>query len=175
LTRGADINALDERKNTPLHDAVSYMAMDVIGFLLERGADMNLKNDHEQTALHKAMLWIDKKSAIQCVQLFMERGFDVKKSADTNLLYEAIAREHKGIALLFLKKGIGFNDDALRASVNKGYADVFNILVERGANLFTNAYFDKQTNTCREFIYGGCGGVVPFADLDACRRICEEP
>jgi hypothetical protein len=41
--------------------------------------------------------------------------------------------------------------------------------------LFTNAYFDKQTNTCQEFIYGGCGGVVPFADLDACRRICEEP
>jgi hypothetical protein len=253
LDRGADINALDETKNTPLHDAVSYKAMDVIGFLLERGADMNLKNDRSQTALYNAMLWFDKKTAIQCVHLFMERGFDVKKSADAKLLYEAIAREHKDIALLFLKKGIDFNDNALSASVNKGYADVFSILVERGANpnqprifyeacesgnvkiigtitakggqpsledgeyclynghkdaavylntalrarqqpeadikrrcslspvggpckaLFTNAYFDKQTNSCQEFIYGGCGGVVPIADLEACKRICEGP
>lgn len=252
LDRGADINALDETKNTPLHDAVSYKAMDVIGFLLERGADMNLKNDRAETALHNVIYWLHKKSAIQCVQLFMEKGFDVKKSADAKLLYETIAMEHKEIALLFLKKGVAFNDDALRASVNKGYSDVFNILVQRGANpnqsrifhdacesgnmkiittiaekggrpsledveyclynghkeaavylnktlrarqqpeadirrrcslepvdgtckaLFTNAYFDKQTNTCLEFIYGGCGGVVPFADLAACKRICEE-
>ena len=252
LDKGADINALDETKNTPLHDAVSYGAMDVTGLLLERGADMNLKNDRAQTALHNAIFLFDKAAALRCVKLFMGRGFDVKKSADAKLLYEAIAREHKDVALLFLKKGIEFNDDALRASVSIGYADIFDLLMEKGANpnqsrifhdacesgnmkiivtiaekggrpsledieyclynghkeaavflnkvlrdqrqqgaeikrrcslepvggpckaLFTNAYFDKQTKSCQEFIYGGCGGIVPFADLAACKRICEE-
>ncbi|MDJ1505876.1 BPTI/Kunitz domain-containing protein [Xanthocytophaga agilis] len=33
-------------------------------------------------------------------------------------------------------------------------------------------YYDKEEKKCKEFIYGGCGGVVPFETLEACKE-CE--
>lgn len=35
-------------------------------------------------------------------------------------------------------------------------------------------YFDKEEQKCKEFIWGGCGGVVPFETLEDCRD-CENP
>jgi hypothetical protein len=34
-------------------------------------------------------------------------------------------------------------------------------------------YFDQSAQTCREFIWGGCGGTVPFDTLRECRLVCE--
>jgi hypothetical protein len=31
-------------------------------------------------------------------------------------------------------------------------------------------YFDKDEGKCKEFIWGGCGGVVPFESLEACEE-----
>jgi hypothetical protein len=33
-------------------------------------------------------------------------------------------------------------------------------------------YYDQKEKRCKEFIYGGCGGVVPFETLEACKQ-CE--
>ena len=33
-------------------------------------------------------------------------------------------------------------------------------------------YFDKETQTCKEFIWGGCEGTVPFHTLAACEETC---
>jgi hypothetical protein len=33
-------------------------------------------------------------------------------------------------------------------------------------------YFDKEEKKCKEFVYGGCEGVVPFDTLDECKQ-CE--
>lgn len=33
-------------------------------------------------------------------------------------------------------------------------------------------YFDKNEQRCKEFIWGGCGGVVPFETMEACKG-CE--
>jgi hypothetical protein len=33
-------------------------------------------------------------------------------------------------------------------------------------------YFDKEEQKCKEFIWGGCNGVVPFETMEACRE-CE--
>lgn len=33
-------------------------------------------------------------------------------------------------------------------------------------------YFDEETQKCKEFIWGGCGGVVPFDTLEECQE-CE--
>jgi hypothetical protein len=35
-------------------------------------------------------------------------------------------------------------------------------------------YFDKKENQCKEFIWGGCGGVVPFETLEACKKCSEK-
>ena len=37
---------------------------------------------------------------------------------------------------------------------------------------FPKYYYDKQEKKCKEFIWGGCGGVVPFETLEACKG-CE--
>lgn len=34
-------------------------------------------------------------------------------------------------------------------------------------------YFDKKTRRCKEFIWGGCDGVRPFATLEECENQCE--
>jgi len=31
-------------------------------------------------------------------------------------------------------------------------------------------YFDKEGETCKEFIWGGCGGTVPFETLEECEK-----
>ena len=38
---------------------------------------------------------------------------------------------------------------------------------------FTMYYFNSLTNTCEEFIWGGCGGIVPFENLLECQDSCE--
>ncbi|EAR00563.1 BPTI/Kunitz domain-containing protein [Maribacter sp. HTCC2170] len=35
-------------------------------------------------------------------------------------------------------------------------------------------YYDASEQECKEFIWGGCGGVVPFETLEDCRA-CEKP
>lgn len=37
---------------------------------------------------------------------------------------------------------------------------------------FKRYYYDKKEKKCKEFTWGGCGGVVPFETLEACRD-CE--
>lgn len=31
-------------------------------------------------------------------------------------------------------------------------------------------YFDQEAEECKEFTWGGCGGVVPFDTFDACQE-----
>ena len=39
---------------------------------------------------------------------------------------------------------------------------------------FPKYYFDDETQTCQEFIYGGCGGVVPFDTVEECNQQCSK-
>ncbi len=34
-------------------------------------------------------------------------------------------------------------------------------------------YYDKDEKKCKEFIWGGCDGVVPFETLEECEKQCE--
>ncbi|MFH1391534.1 MAG: BPTI/Kunitz-type proteinase inhibitor domain-containing protein [Candidatus Diapherotrites archaeon] len=34
-------------------------------------------------------------------------------------------------------------------------------------------YYNSELNSCRRFIWGGCGGVIPFHTLDSCQQTCE--
>lgn len=37
---------------------------------------------------------------------------------------------------------------------------------------FPKYYFDQEAQTCKEFIWGGCEGTVPFETLEDCEA-CE--
>jgi hypothetical protein len=40
---------------------------------------------------------------------------------------------------------------------------------------FERYYFDQEKERCTAYIYDGCGPVVPFETLEACRSLCEPP
>lgn len=35
-------------------------------------------------------------------------------------------------------------------------------------------FFDPESNKCKEFIWGGCDGVVPFETKEECVEVCEK-
>ena len=37
---------------------------------------------------------------------------------------------------------------------------------------FSKYYFDQTEQKCKVFIWGGCGGVVPFETLEDCNKKC---
>lgn len=40
--------------------------------------------------------------------------------------------------------------------------------------LIPKYYFDAEKGKCREFMWGGCDGVVPFNTLEECEACLEE-
>lgn len=36
-------------------------------------------------------------------------------------------------------------------------------------------WFDPQSATCKAFIWGGCGGTVPFETMQDCQQTCNAP
>ena len=38
---------------------------------------------------------------------------------------------------------------------------------------FPKFYFDMKEKRCKEFIWGGCAGVVPFETLEDCEKQCS--
>jgi hypothetical protein len=39
---------------------------------------------------------------------------------------------------------------------------------------FKKYYFDNNDKTCKSFVWGGCGGNIPFKTLDECKSSCEK-
>ncbi len=39
---------------------------------------------------------------------------------------------------------------------------------------FPSYYFDQQSRTCKEFFWGGCGGIRPFQTMSECLVSCEK-
>lgn len=33
-------------------------------------------------------------------------------------------------------------------------------------------YFDSEKGKCQMFIWGGCGGIVPFETMESCQKTC---
>jgi len=40
--------------------------------------------------------------------------------------------------------------------------------------IFHKYYYDQNDKKCKSFIWGGCGGNVPFNTLDKCQETCEK-
>lgn len=171
LERKADINAADADRRTPLHDAMSYFAADAVAVLIEHGADMNRKNLQGERPLDSIVFWDNEDRALRTVRLFIQKGFNLKKSGSSNLLNQAIGRGREKLAGVLLDNGIAVDDAALTYAAREGYEKIFDLLLEKGVR-------PSSKNVFHEACQGGSVGIVQKLvslhlvpstdDIDAC-------
>ena len=99
LDRGANINAVDTYRNTPLHWASSNGHHQCVELLLDRGANVNGVGPNNRTPLHSASAY----GHHQCVELLLDRGANINAVTTDNytpLHYASIKAQQQCIELL---------------------------------------------------------------------------
>jgi len=139
LAKGVDVNALDQRGETPLMMAVrSDDHPLVVSALLEGGAKSYLRNPHGETALMLAAFHGRDKS----VAALLERGTDIgeaNRMGWTPLIYAAFAG-HAAIAAQLLAYGApadsaaGNGMTALMLAARNGHIAMVELLLAKGAD-----------------------------------------
>ncbi|WP_264719450.1 MULTISPECIES: ankyrin repeat domain-containing protein [unclassified Wolbachia] len=108
INKGDDVNARDNRGNTPLHLAVLADKLQVVEKLIERGADINAKNNHGATPLH----WAALNQNVSIVEKLIEKGANVNeknKYDNVPLHYAAFFNGCLGTAEKLIEKGANVN------------------------------------------------------------------
>ena len=82
-------------------------------------------------------------------------------------------RKLMGLCLVLL--AVGCADQNTPSEPQQNLLSPCNLVPDAGTckAYFKKYYFDKVEGKCKEFIWGGCGGVVPFNTLEECKS-CEK-
>jgi ankyrin repeat protein len=139
LSKGADVNARDERGLTTLHHAASHGHKDIFDLLIAKGADTNSKDKWGYTPLYYA-IWNEDKDM---VRLLVAKGADVNvlPNDDGTPLEYAVWNEDMEMAKLFVDRGAKFNvkdNDgwtAFRYAVSGANRELVGLFVEKGADV----------------------------------------
>jgi ankyrin repeat protein len=165
LDAGAEVR---DPKATPLRVTAHYGYVAIADLLLAKGADIQEADERGTTPLHAAV----HTGHVNMVRMLVERGADVA-ARDQN------RRTPIELAVLFDRRPVvAFFKDHIR---NRGLPiDLRSLDLDR-CDLppdsdcckarMTYYYFDPAEKRCRA--YTGCGGVVPFGTMEACKSQCE--
>ena len=143
LDRGANIHAVDERGNTPLHKAAGNPEPAVAALLLDRDANIHAVNERGNTPLHNAASsWRD---SIAVASLLLDRGADIKAVDVEGKTPLHLAAEHNAepaVAALLLARGADIEARDDNGSTPLRGAAAFNrepgvaaLLLDRGADI----------------------------------------
>jgi ankyrin repeat protein len=141
LQNGADPNAKDCYRCTPLHMALSdsKQSVETVRTLLRHGADLNARDIGGETALHKGV----KSNNVEICKLLLEYGaaVDARNRVGETPLYQAARRGMLDITSLLLQHGADVNgyhnadDTALRIAIQHGRIQVVRALLIYGAGV----------------------------------------
>ena len=146
LDRGAEPNMASQNGITPLHWATSWAGFwpwdgfkDVVHILLENGANPNMATTDGTTPLHYAVDYYGHKDL---VQLLLDRGAEpnMADQGGNTPLHVAASEGYKDVVRLLLGRGaepnmLGHNMTPLSQALQKGHAEVANILRENGGTV----------------------------------------
>lgn len=145
LASGADVNAVDERRRTPLIVAAEVMGtvtgnLDVLRLLLRSGADMYWSVFPQGTALRICV----HNGHLECVRTLIEHGFDLNSHPEegTPAIFIAVGLDHRTEVLrLLLEHGADpeFREPSsgrrpIFAAVALNHLDDVRLLLEHGAS-----------------------------------------
>jgi len=96
IQRGADVNARDNSKNTPLILAAAKNKPELVKILLKHGADPNVRNKKDQTALNRLYYKGKSHKIFECLDALVRAGAninEVNENGDTFLHHLATVGE----------------------------------------------------------------------------------
>ena len=103
LDTGADVNATDGAKKTPLHFAATKGHVDVAKVLIQNGADVNCVDKYKSTALHYAVLY----GNVDTAKVLLQNGADVNAVQKTKRRrYIAVWYRRDECVKLLLQNGV---------------------------------------------------------------------
>ncbi len=107
IEQGADVNAMNNTKWTPLLMAALKKNIPVVQALLEKGADINAPDGSDMTALHHAV----RRKSLPLVQLLIEKKADlsVRDKEGWTPLHHAALKNELEIAQALLDAGADVN------------------------------------------------------------------
>lgn len=102
IDKGADINAEDGWRRTPLHWATENCHTDLVKLLIDKGAEVNAKDDWQQTPL----LWAVDAGHTDLAKLLIEKGANVNLG-DSGItpIYIAAYHGNTDLTRLLIAKG----------------------------------------------------------------------
>ena len=137
LSGGADVNARDSRRDTPLMYAAAVGSADIMRKLIAAGADVNARNSFDTTAI----MWCS--DNLEKVKLLIAKGADVNAVAKPGRTPLLVAAAHNGnveVVRLLIEKGADLKSPdsganaALAAAADANDTATVKLLLEHGAD-----------------------------------------
>ena len=152
LDRGADINAEQCHRYSPLKTACSYHAIRVAELLLDNGADVDAADDYSNVLTDAC-----ESGNERLVQLFVEHGANVALTGDSvkSPLVRACKRGSVIIARHLINHGADINavdlhhGTALTAACSEGDEAIVRILLRNGADIEAAGGIGHSTALCK--------------------------
>ncbi|WP_353279890.1 ankyrin repeat domain-containing protein [Wolbachia endosymbiont (group A) of Ennomos erosarius] len=149
IKAGANVNAVDQCKRTPLHHAALNGCVDTVEVLLKEGAKVDSVDQYEMTALHNAA----ENGHKEIVEVLIKNkadNIDAKNCNGSTALYCAALNNHANIVNTLIKAGADVNEKdisgwtALQCAASNGHVDTVEALIKEGANV---SAVDKDKRT----------------------------
>ena len=135
ISKGADVNAKDERENTPLCYAVKSGKMEVVQLLVESGADVNAMGKNDRPPLYMAV----EEDNIAIAKYLIAHGADVNAGDNWTALQQAPYSSSVEMVKLLISKGADVNaktdrgQTPLSLAKERGHKQIVELLLKHEA------------------------------------------
>jgi len=152
ISKGADVNASDQRRLTPLHDAVKYGFEDICRILIASGSNVNVNSSHGGSPLGAAI----GSDYPRIAELLISNGAVIDRDA----LCVAANSNSSKVAKLLISKGANINEICINGdtpihiaakggmhAARGGHIETLKVLIVEGANLNAKLKDNKSNSS----------------------------